>query len=123
MKLALLLLLVGGLGAGGMYYYQNYYLQPAGPARPAPPQKTKKQIDDCRDACEQIALLEHLGDAMLRACRARCDGPLADRPYQPIRSITVAPADHRKTPAPAPPRAPAPDPRLAPAPAPERGPR
>ena len=63
------------------------------PQNAAPP--SEKAIEDCRDACEQRAILEQLGDAPLRACRDSC-GAIKPRAYEPIRKITVAPADHRR---------------------------
>ncbi len=66
----------------------------AAPAAP-PGGLAPGQLHDCRDACEQSAVLQQWPDERLRACRAGCDGQAAPRPYQPIRRITVAPADHR----------------------------
>ncbi len=54
------------------------------------------KAQECRDACEQKQVVEALGDAEMRACRARCgDAGPASRPYQPIRRITRAKAERR----------------------------
>ena len=47
---------------------------PAAAATVAKP-RTQKQIDDCRDECEQSQIVAgEANDAALRACRARCAG-------------------------------------------------
>jgi hypothetical protein len=53
----------------------------------------EKEMHNCRDACDQRAVLEKLPDEWLRGCRASCGMP--QRPYEPIHSISVAPADHK----------------------------
>ena len=68
---------------------------PAGVA----PAVAATRAQDCRDDCEQRATVEQLGDDWLRSCRNGC-GPTgaaggAARPYEPIKRITRAPADHR----------------------------
>jgi hypothetical protein len=52
--------------------------------------------DDCRDTCEQTAILAHGSDEDLRACRARCDGSYAVTapPHEVPSRITRAPATH-----------------------------
>jgi hypothetical protein len=111
MKGLITLLALGVLGAGGAWWYYQTQYQGAYKAAQTATQtavdraRAQKANDDCRDACEQGAIVGQQGDEQLRACRARCDGkagPAANRPYEPIRSISVAPADHRKT-APLPP--------------------
>lgn len=98
MKAVITLLLVGGMGAGGTWLHMNSREQ--APAKvTAPPVKTAREIDVCRDTCEQNAIMGLVSEDEMRACRARCDGKVK-RPYEPIRSITVAPADHRPTAAP-----------------------
>lgn len=72
--------------------------QPGAPAAAPKGNLTQGQVHDCRDTCEQSALLQQWPDERLRACRADCDGKAAPRPYEPIRRITVAPADHRPEP-------------------------
>lgn len=67
----------------------------------------KTKLSECRDACEQRAIVEQLDEKVMRACRARCDaeggagqggaaaaGGASDHP--PIKRITRAPADHRR---------------------------
>lgn len=49
----------------------------APPPPPAPRVQaaaTQKALHECRDACEQNAILTQAGDAALRSCRAGCDG-------------------------------------------------
>jgi len=52
------------------------------------------QAEKCRDDCEQRNIIQRLGDDWLRNCRFACNGP--PKPYEPIRSITRAPADHSR---------------------------
>jgi hypothetical protein len=56
--------------------------EPDAPAPKLPPTRaeaaaataaTKRALDDCRDACEQNAIVTQAGDAILRGCRAGCD--------------------------------------------------
>ena len=55
-----------------------------------------RQRHACRDLCDQRAIVEHLGDAYLRPCRARCDQQYTQRrAFDPVQSVTRAPADHR----------------------------
>ena len=49
---------------------------------------------ECRDLCEQKAILDKLSDDWLHRCRDECGLP--SKPYEPIRSISRAPADHAK---------------------------
>jgi len=68
---------------------------------PAPPKKppatrtdvaaAAKKRQDCRDACEQSAIIAGTSEKDMRACRARCDGQFAAPPVEAPRSITVAP--------------------------------
>jgi type II secretory pathway pseudopilin PulG len=109
MKAVISLLVVGVLGvAGAWWYYQTQSRSAYEAARAATEnartqQQARKQADDCRDQCEQSAIVgqgtNQIDDQALRACRARCDGraPEAKRPYEPIRSISVAPADHSRS--------------------------
>lgn len=70
----------------------------APPKPPAPRVQTaatQKALDECRDACEQNAILTQASDAILRSCRAGCDAryvvPAA--PHEvPSRITRVAPA-------------------------------
>jgi hypothetical protein len=72
---------------------------PTAPRSAAP--QAKATVKDCRDLCEQRAIVEQLGDEYLRRCRLRCEGrDDKPRPYEPIRRITVAPADHHRAPLP-----------------------
>jgi hypothetical protein len=66
-------------------------------APPAPPSPvvTRQKTKDCRDLCEQTAIVEQLSERYLHDCRARCEGPPV--PKEPIHRITVAPANHRST--------------------------
>lgn len=93
-----LALVVGAAYAGWWWRGQAERPLPtvARPAPRVPPAPTAAQVDDCRDDCEQRAIVEKGTDAQLRACRARC-GTVSRPPNEPIRSITVAPADHRPT--------------------------
>jgi hypothetical protein len=105
MKGLITLLALGVLGAAGAWwYYQTQYRGAYQAAKTVAEQtrtqqQAKKQVDDCRDQCEQAAVVGQTGDEALRACRARCEGraPEAKRPYEPIRSISVAPADHSRS--------------------------
>jgi hypothetical protein len=72
------------------------------PAAPAPKVQataaTHKAHDECRDACEQNAILTQSGDDALRACRANCDGRYGistSTPHEVPSRITRAPAVHR----------------------------
>jgi hypothetical protein len=68
--------------------------------KPPPPRvqaaATQKALDDCRDACEQNAILTQASDAILRACRASCDAryvvPAA--PHEVPSRITRAAPTH-----------------------------
>jgi hypothetical protein len=89
-----LLLLSGAAIYGAMTAWPS--IAPHVPPR-SKPVATAKDLDDCRDRCEQHAIVEQLGEDVLLACRARCggDGNTAPpRPRAPIRSISVAPARH-----------------------------
>jgi hypothetical protein len=69
---------------------------------PAATAATAKQVKDCRDMCEQRVLVEHLGDAELRACRARCDGhapPTANAPAHEVPSRITRSAPVSRPPA------------------------
>jgi hypothetical protein len=70
---------------------------PAAP-RPQPTAATKRAHDDCRDACDQSAILTQASDDALRACRANCDGRYGvstSAPHEVPSKITRAPAVHR----------------------------
>lgn len=56
----------------------------------------QRDLDECRDRCEQTAILTGSRDLQLKACRARCDADheLPVLPRELPRSISVAPADH-----------------------------
>ncbi len=68
---------------------------PAAAATAAKP-RTQKQIDDCRDECEQSQIVAgQTDDAALRACRARCAGGGAGGaigPHEVPRSISRSPS-------------------------------
>jgi hypothetical protein len=74
---------------------------PKSPPPAAPPAATatnRRADDDCRDACEQQAILSQSGDDALRACRAGCDaryGGAVIAPHEVPSRITRAPAVHR----------------------------
>jgi len=42
-------------------------------------------------------IVEQLSDAQLATCRAACEARHPAPPREPIRRITVAPADHSRT--------------------------
>jgi hypothetical protein len=51
--------------------------------------------EECRDNCEQTAILTGASDEQLRACRARCDGQGATAtPHEVPSRITRAPVTH-----------------------------
>jgi hypothetical protein len=68
------------------------------PSAPVPKIVTEKKLQDCRDQCEQTAIVEQLAEDVMRACRARCVKEIAPpRPHEVPRRITVAPGDHSRT--------------------------
>ena len=69
------------------------------PPPPPPPSSAAvhRERKDCRDLCEQTAIVEQLAEAQMKACRARCERQTPLPPREPIRRITVAPADHSRT--------------------------
>ena len=103
MKLFLATVLLVVLGAAA-FYWSRWRLQPA----PAAPPQTAAEREQCRDACEQSAIVARHDDEWLKRCRAGCEGgPTATAPLKPvIRRITVAPVDHRIDPRFAPPSSP-----------------
>ena len=67
---------------------------PAAAATTAKP-RTQKQIDECRDECEQSQIVAgQADDAALRACRARCagSGVGVGGPHEVPRSISRSPS-------------------------------
>jgi hypothetical protein len=65
------------------------------PPKAQPSAATARARDDCRDACEQNAILAQSGDDALRACRAGCDGKYGaatSAPHEVPSRITRAPA-------------------------------
>jgi hypothetical protein len=71
---------------------------PPPPPKAQPTAATARARDDCRDACEQNAILAQAGDDALRACRAGCDGKYGaatSAPHEVPSRITRAPAVHR----------------------------
>jgi hypothetical protein len=70
---------------------------PTPPAQPPAPAVTHQKLKDCRDLCEQNAIVEQLPEELMRACRLRCEGRFPPPRREPIRRITVAPADHSRT--------------------------
>jgi hypothetical protein len=84
---ALLLLFVGGACEE----------QATTPPPPTPAQvaaSAAKARKDCRDQCEQTALIVGGTETQLRACRARCDGAHPAPPHEVPSKITVAPPAH-----------------------------
>ena len=71
----------------------------ASPVAASPKQASdaRLSLDECRDQCEQTAIMTKATDLQLKACRARCDADhvIPVVPNEVPRSITVAPADHR----------------------------
>lgn len=90
---ALVLVFVAVAGAG----CEDDGAPPPAAARPTVPSAAvaQKQRDDCRDACEQAAIVSQakLDDAALRTCRARCDARLG-APHEVPHSITRAAPVH-----------------------------
>jgi hypothetical protein len=72
---------------------------PPPPPPPASRTAVHQQLKDCRDQCEQTAIVEQLPEWRMVACRAACEErhPLPPAKREPIRRITVAPADHTRT--------------------------
>jgi hypothetical protein len=67
--------------------------RPSLPPRPTASRATARQIEDCRDACEQRQVVGgREDDAELRACRARCEGQAQPGPHEVPSRITVAPS-------------------------------
>ena len=89
--LALALVLLGA----GACEEEEVLVPPAPPKRPvttrADIDATAKKRQECRDACEQSAIVAGAAEKDMRACRARCDGQFAPPPAEAPRSITVAP--------------------------------
>jgi hypothetical protein len=83
--------------AGFVWYTQKAQREVAA----TPP--TALEVHECRDACEQNAIVSHYDDLWLKRCQARCGGA-PPPPREPIKRITVAPADHRVDPRFPPPR-------------------
>jgi hypothetical protein len=71
---------------------------PATAARTVAPSTaaTQRQREDCRDACEQQVIVAQAGDAVLRACRAKCDARYgaAVAPHEVPSKITRAAPVH-----------------------------
>jgi len=81
-------------GASGWLLYPRFA------APPPPPPSTPvvhRQLKDCRDLCEQTAIVEQLAEKQVRTCWASCEAKFPPPPREPIRRITVAPADHSST--------------------------
>ena len=70
---------------------------PRDPDPPLPRAVTAQKLHDCRDLCEQNGIVEQLPEKVVKACQARCAKDTPPPPYEPIRRITVAPADHSRT--------------------------
>jgi len=70
------------------------------PPRPPPHVETaaaQRALHDCRDTCEQNAIVAHASDATLQACRAGCDGRFgaaAAPPHEVPSRITRSPPVH-----------------------------
>lgn len=92
-----LLALCASFSAG--VYFGPLLREAAGPrvvpaAKPAPPARAEGK-QTCRDECEQRAIVYQLPDSVMLTCIAQCPvDPKA--PRETPRSISVAPADHRK---------------------------
>jgi hypothetical protein len=69
------------------------------PPAPVAPAAARQAVKDCRDQCEQTAVVEQLPEERMLACRARCEerDPAPPPTHEPIRRITVAPPDHSRT--------------------------
>lgn len=97
MKIVLTLVLVAGAFAAGWYgrAFHDGQAAPAGTPYGAMTAEQRAvaeaQAHKCRDACEQLNVLQNLGDEWLRRCRLDCG---VTRPWEPIHSISRAPADH-----------------------------
>lgn len=70
------------------------------PSRPPAKVETaaaQRALHDCRDGCEQNAIVNQLSDATLQACRARCGerfGAAAAPPHEVPTRITRSPPVH-----------------------------
>jgi hypothetical protein len=89
------LLGIAAAGGAAVVYRDRlpFKMPPATAPAPAPPKLSAKEIDDCRDRCEQHATVEASDEKSLRECRARCDGQGAQaaQPRETPSRITVAP--------------------------------
>ena len=71
------------------------------PASTPPPrvqaQSAQRALHDCRDTCEQNAIVAHSPDSILRACRDNCDaryGAAAPPPHEVPSRITRGTPTH-----------------------------
>ena len=53
---------------------------------------TAKKRQECRDACEQSAIIAGAAEKDMRSCRARCDGQLAPPPVEMCVILSATPA-------------------------------
>ncbi|HEX9101762.1 MAG TPA: hypothetical protein VF997_06140 [Polyangia bacterium] len=73
---------------------------PVAPPRPPPHVETaaaQRALHDCRDGCEQNAIVTQASDATLQACRAGCDarfGAAAAPAHEVPSRITRSPPVH-----------------------------
>jgi hypothetical protein len=86
---ALIMLLAWGLAI--------VFREPAPPPSPPSPAAVHHQLKDCRDLCEQTGIVDQLPEWRVRACWSSCEERYPPPPREPIRRITVAPADHSRT--------------------------
>lgn len=90
-----MLLGLAGAVAAGLYAYRTWEAQRVALPQPKSAAQAAHEQQACIDACEQQQIVAATSEEAMRACRKRCLGQAASqRPYQPIRSITRAPADH-----------------------------
>jgi len=94
--------LVGGAFATGLYFHEHGGMPSMTSATKSTPPVRQQS---CEDDCEQTAIVANAPEAEMRACKARCKGQkAAPVAHEVPRSITVAPADHRRGLAPPPDR-------------------
>jgi hypothetical protein len=86
---------IAAVAGAAVMYRDKLPFQLPSVSTPAPaPRLTRKQVEDCRDRCEQQMVVAGSDEQSMRNCRKRCEGngPSADAPHEVPSKITVAPA-------------------------------